>query len=258
MSIVKFKKQTKTLLAIPVYNEEKYLDAMLDEVRGYIQDILVVDDGSTDGSTEILSKRQDICFIRHPKNRGYGQSIIDAIHFAHGRGYDWVITIDCDLQHEPSRIPDFLEAIKQDDADIISGSRYMDESQQSSTPPSDRRAINMKISDLLKKQLELSLSDTFCGFKAYRVAQTAELDLTESGYAFPLEFWVQVIAGGLRVKEIPVSLIYNDPNRYFGGDLDDADVRYSHYLDVFERALTKANRQCPIACDLKKRINCLQ
>ncbi|MCF7958350.1 MAG: glycosyltransferase family 2 protein [Phycisphaerae bacterium] len=258
MSTVKFEKEIKTLLAIPVYNEEKYLNTILDAVHGYIRDILVIDDGSTDGSTEILSKRQDICYIRHPKNRGYGQSIIDAIHFAHGRGYDWVITIDCDWQHEPARIPDFLEAIKRNDMDIISGSRYMDDSQQDSAPPSDRQNINMKISALLNRRLGLSLTDAFCGFKAFRVARTAELDLSESGYAFPLEFWVQVVAGGLRVREIPVSLIYNDSNRYFGGDLDDADVRYSHYLDVFERALEKSNRQYPTISDLKKKRNCLR
>ena len=230
-------KDPKILLAIPVYNEEKHLNAVLDEVKRYISDILVIDDGSTDNSRALLCRQPNICLISCPQNRGYGRTIMDAFHFAVGRDYDWIITMDCDLQHEPARIPEFIAAIHTDDADIISGSRYLPESQCNGCPPSDRRKINRLITDMINQQLNLNLTDAFCGFKAHRVSVVKDMKLTENGYALPLEFWVLVAASNLRIKEIPISLIYNDPNRSFGGTLDDADIRLEHYKKVFERTL---------------------
>jgi len=213
---------------------------VLDEVTRYVSDVVVIDDGSTDASKMILARRDDICFISHAHNRGYGQSIIDAFYFAQGCDYQWVITMDCDLQHEPVRLPDFLKAIEQDDADIISGSRYMNESSRANNPPADRRKINHEISELLASRLQLRLTDAFCGFKAFRVEAVSSLALTETGYAFPLEFWVQAVKHQLRVREIPVSLIYHDPNRHFGGELDDAAIRLEHYKQVLEQVMEAA------------------
>lgn len=242
----------KILLAIPLYNEAKYINAILNEVHKYIDDVLVVDDGSTDGSKLILAERKNICVISYPCNRGYGQTIINAFDFAIGSGYDWIITMDCDLQHEPEQIPHFIDVIKKDHADIIygsdiiSGSRYLDNSPKSGLgPPPDRQKINKAITKLVNEELNLPITDAFCGFKAHRVKAVEKMQLGEVGYAVPLEFWVQCAAMRLRVKEIPVSLIYNDPNRHFGGELDDPDTRLNHYLDVFEKTLIKAGLKNP-------------
>src|SRR5205085_12523603 len=97
-----FKEKTlRVLIAIPVYNELKYVEHVLDRVKQFHGDILVVDDGSTDGTARILSSRSDIHLIRHADNQGYGQSLIDAFAHADAHGYDWLITMDCDEQHEP-------------------------------------------------------------------------------------------------------------------------------------------------------------
>ena len=77
-----------------------------------------------------------------------------------------------------------------------------------------------------------NLTDSFCGFKAHRVKPTVGLGLTEKGYAFPMQLWPRAIAAGLRITEIPVRLIYNDPTRHFGGGLDDPSERLIHYLEV--------------------------
>ena len=230
------------MLAIPVYNEEKHLDAVLDAVGRYTPNVLVIDDGSTDQSKLILARRQDVCAISHHQNCGYGQSIMHGLHFAVGCDFKWVITMDCDLQHEPRQIPDFLKAIEEDDADIISGSRYIQTADEEVSPPADRRKINKIITRSLKETLGLNLTDAFCGFKAYRLEAVSRLELTETGYAFPLEFWVQAAYQKLRVREIPVQLIYNDPQRYFGGELDDPERRLQHYREVFQRALDKVGR----------------
>lgn len=231
--------KNSVLLAIPVYNEEKHLDAVLDAVGHYTPNVLVIDDGSTDQSKLILARRQDVCVISHHQNCGYGQSIMHGLHFALGCDFKWVITMDCDLQHEPRQIPDFLKAIEEDDADIISGSRYIQTADEEVSPPADRRQINKMITRSLKETLGLNLTDAFCGFKAYRLEAVSRLELTETGYAFPLEFWVQAACRKLRIREIPVQLIYNDPQRYFGGELDDPERRLKHYQEVFQRALDK-------------------
>jgi len=230
----------RTLLAIPVYNEDRYLRRVLSEVRRYIADILVVDDGSTDGTPGILTEQPEIAVIRHATNRGYGQSLIDAFAYAARRGYDWIITMDCDEQHEPCRIPDFVAAAAADDSDVISGSRYMRGTPADDLPPPDRRRINAQITHLINEVLGLPITDAFCGYKACRVAALYGLRLTETGYAFPIPFWVQAVRAKLRVREISVRLIYNDPHRSFGGTLDDPAIRLQHYLDVFYRELGDA------------------
>lgn len=222
----------KTLVAMPVFNEAPTLERVMRCVRQYADDLLVVNDGSTDGTEAILRKTGGVEVIHHPENRGYGQSLIDAFKFASCRDYDWVITIDCDEQHEPARIPEFLAAIREDDADVVSGSRYLNENLNDDDAPPDRRRINCAITELLRILLDLRVTDSFCGFKAHRVAAMERLSLTEPGYAFPLQFWPQCVRAGLRIREIPVRRIYLDQNRSFGATLDDPAARLQHYLEV--------------------------
>lgn len=229
----------KLLVTIPVYNEERTLLPVLDAVREHARHILVVDDGSTDGTAALLREQRGVCVIGHPENRGYGQSLIDAFAHADRCGFDWVITIDCDEQHEPAEIPGFMEAIRRDDADIISGSRYLVAHADDDDAPNDRREINFTVNKLLAEMLGLHLTDSFCGFKAYRVSALRRLGLDEPGYAFPLQFWVQCVRAGLRIHELPVRRIYRDRSRTFGGTLDDPAARLQHYLEVLVRELRR-------------------
>ncbi len=230
----------RTLIAVPVYNEQKYVTKVLDEIRRYANgDILVIDDGSTD-QTPLLLAQQPVDVVRHAQNRGYGQSLIDAFRWTLCNRYDWLITMDCDEQHEPASLPDFHRAIEQLDADVISGSRYLDASLVSvGGPPADRRSINATLTQTLNRSLGLSITDAFCGYKAYRVRAVRHLMLDETGYAFPIQFWVQCVANGLRIKEIPVRLIYKDPNRSFGAVLDNPEHRLRHYEGVLQREMEK-------------------
>ena len=229
----------RLLIAVPVYNEQKYLGPVLDKIKRFHDDILVIDDGSTDGTAEILAARDDVKTLRHAVNRGYGQSLIDAFAWADAKGYDWVITIDCDEQHEPARIPDFLSEIGTDQWDIVSGSRYLRPDSQDDLPPADRQSINATITAQLNDLFNFGITDSFCGYKAQRVSAMRRLQLDEPGYAFPLQLWPRAAAAGLRIKEIPVRLIYNDPTRHFGGLLDDATERLRHYTDVLRRELLR-------------------
>lgn len=229
----------RLLVAIPVYNERKYVEHVLQKVLAIHPDVLLVDDGSSDGTAEYLATRRDVKLIRHSSNAGYGQSLIDAFAYADAHGYDWVITMDCDEQHEPERIPDFIREIKTNRWDLISGSRYLQPSAEDDLPPGDRRTINATITAMLNEMFGLQLTDSFCGFKAHRVAAMRRIQLTETGYAFPLQLWPAVVRAGFRITELPVRLIYKDLNRNFGGALNDASHRLKHYLEVFHAELAR-------------------
>lgn len=226
----------KLLIAIPVYNEERHLEAVLREVKRYAEHILVVNDGSTDGTAELLAKDADLHVVTHEKNRGYGSALISAVDYALRTDSDVLVTMDCDGQHEPARIPVLLEAI--DDADIVSGSRYLRDFRQTTLPtPADRRYINETITREINDLFGLNLTDAFCGFKAYRVEMLAKLRITETGWGMPLQVWVQAAQLGLRVKEVGVPRLYLDPNRTFGGVLNDANERLAYYRRVLHEAL---------------------
>lgn len=228
----------RVLTALPVYNEVGHVNPVLDEVVRYANDVLVVDDGATDGTSALLDARTDIRVLRHEKNRGYGAALKTAFDYAVEQKYDVLVTIDCDGQHEPQRIGQLVAACR--DADMVSGSRYLRNKENADQAPAERRQINTQITRELNELLGLSLTDAFCGFKAYRVPALAKLTITESGYGMPLEVWVQAVHQGLRVVELPVPLIYLEEERSFGGSLDDGRRRLEYYHRVLDAALAAA------------------
>ncbi|MEO0512807.1 MAG: glycosyltransferase family 2 protein [Planctomycetota bacterium] len=271
----------RTLLAIPVFNEQKHVAQVLEHALEVLESdnalqaaggtletsVLVIDDGSTDATPQLLAQFP-VEVVRHSTNRGYGRSMQDAFRWAAVDRFDWVITMDCDEQHEPDALPEFLEAqaaadaarddtpqsnpaqSNSDAADVISGSRYFippEATQAEGAPPPDRRRINGLITTELNERLGLSLTDGFCGYKSYRVAALEKLRLTQDGYAFPMQFWVQAVAHGLTTREIPVKLIYNDLKRSFGGPLDIAETRLAHYRRVLHCELDRCGPSLPTA-----------
>ena len=237
----------RVLTALPVYNEEHHIAPVLAEVRKFADDILVVDDGSSDGTPQKLAAEAGIRTIRHPRNRGYGAGLKTAFEYALEQKFEVLVTIDCDGQHAPALIPEMAAKVFPEDGppnDIVSGSRYLKSFNGDSVPPIERRKINATITEYLNENLGFAITDAFCGFKAYRVPVLAKFEITELGYAMPLQLWIQAMAHRMRILEMPVPLIYLEEERSFGGSLDDGQKRLAYYLEVLNRELANASYGC--------------
>ncbi len=228
-----------TLIALPAYNEKKDIGFIVSQIKKYDLDILVVDDGSTDGTQDKLLEIENINTIVHEKNLGYGQAIIDAFKYGISHGYDSIITMDCDGQHIPDEIQTFLAQIS--NYDIVSGSRYLIPTNKlDPNIPPDRYAINMEITRILNETTTLELTDSFCGFKAYKTNAIKKMELTDSGYGMPLQLWMQAWKSGLKIREIPVKLIYNNAEKRFGGELDNPTTRINYYKEIIKREMCES------------------
>lgn len=232
----------RVLIAVPAFNEERTVDRVLERLAAFGLPILVIDDGSSDGTAAKVAAHP-VELVRHARNEGYGAVMCAVFAWAAHRDFDWVITMDCDDQHEPGFIPDFLREIARGDTDVVSGSRYLASLPSDVAAPSDRAAINRtmteEINEALRGAFDRPLTDSFCGFKAYRVHACHALHLTAKGYEFPMQFWVQAAANRLRVREIPVSRIYLDVKRSFGNGLDDPTRRLTVYRSTLHSELQR-------------------
>lgn len=221
---------------MPVHNESATVMGVLDSVFDHFDgDVIVIDDGSTDSTPVLLAERGDVTIVRLDRNCGYGCALRIGFDVARDVGVDRIVTMDCDGQHEPDHIPEFLAAL--DRADIVSGSRYLSENGSGDEAPPDRRQVNERITRMVNAATGWSLTDAFCGFKAYRTEALAKLTLTEPGYAMPLELWAEAWRAGLNVIELPVERIYCDRDRSFGGQMDDPAHRFAYYEGVWAAAM---------------------
>ncbi len=204
-----------TLLVIPVYQEEENISKVLYDIEksratGIPFDILIIDDGSTDSTPSILDRLQkDIEFdiLMHKENVGYGNALKSGFDSAIRGGYNTIITMDADEQHDPDFLKSFF-AIK--GADILSGSRYQDIVLGKNSIPPDRFLINMIMTTIVNHLTGYSLTDSFCGMKAYKVDALKKLDLKglAEGYEMPLQLLFQARSNNLSIIEVPVPLIY--------------------------------------------------
>ena len=116
--------KTRILTALPVYNEVSHVAHVLNELKQHVDDILVIDDGSTDGTGEVLKKISHVCVERHARNLGYGAALNTAFRYALEHGFDVLVTMDCDGQHQPRFVREIAGMIDESsDApiDMISG-----------------------------------------------------------------------------------------------------------------------------------------
>lgn len=196
-----------TIVIIPAHNEEKTIREVITRCKEINVKPLVVDDGSTDDTSEIA--RQLTTVIRKHKNKGKGEALKSGFHYVNCfTNYEFVVIIDGDLQYDPFEIPKLIEALKT--ADYVIGQRDW------SQVPFRHRVGNYLWVKTFNILFCTDLKDTNCGFIAMRAEVMQRLNVS-SGYIVDNDMLMQALEMGFVVKNAPISVRYNDKRNLFSG-----------------------------------------
>ena len=200
------------LVVLPTFNEVANIATVLERVRAAVPeaDVLVVDDGSPDGTAdlaeEVGGRLGAIEVLRRPGKAGLGSAYRTGFRWGMERGHDVLVEMDADLSHDPSDLPALLAAVDHG-ADLTIGSRYVP---GGSIPDWSwhRRMLSRWGNRYAAGVLGLAVNDVTAGFRAYRAETLAEIDLDHvvaDGYGFQIEMTYEVVRRGGRVVEVPIS-----------------------------------------------------
>ncbi|HEB71965.1 MAG TPA: polyprenol monophosphomannose synthase [Nitrospirae bacterium] len=201
---------SKSLVIIPTYNEIENIEPLIHKVHGVLPEtsILVIDDNSQDGTTEMVEKIKSsdsrVDLIRRPGKLGLGTAYIAGFKYAIEKGYDFIFEMDGDFSHDPAYLPAFLTAAKE--ADLVIGSRYI--------PGGGvvnwsffRKLISIGGSIYSRLILAMPYKDLTGGFKCFRREALMAIpldDVFSEGYSFQIEMTYRVHKKGMRIREIPI------------------------------------------------------
>lgn len=190
---------------VPAYNEAEKLKKLLPQLKEYNLDIIVIDDGSRD-ETSNAAKESGVEVIRHEKNSGKGKALQTGFDFILKKNYDAVITMDADLQHDTCHIPEFIAAYETDNADIILGDRML----RPENMPRLRYWTNRFTSGIISILTGCHMRDTQSGFRLIKREVLREVKLSTSRFDSESELLIKAVALGFKVASIPVRTIYFD------------------------------------------------
>ncbi|MGY8988324.1 MAG: DUF2062 domain-containing protein, partial [Flavobacteriales bacterium] len=202
--------EKKWCVIIPTFNNDKTLEKVLKEVLDICKNIIVVNDGSDDNTSQILKNFSDkINIIPHKENKGKGQSLRDAFEYAIKKDFEYGITIDSDGQHYPADINLFIEAIAKHPDSIIVGARDMD---QVGIPK--KSSFGNKFSNFwFWAETGISLSDTQTGFRLYPLNKMSGIRFFTTKFEFEIEVMVRMAWKDVLIKEIPIRVKYDEKER---------------------------------------------
>ena len=196
----------KTFVIIPAFNEGTRLSAVLDDVRRYVTDIIVVDDGSNEKNAALIAQCRDrATILRHSINLGKGAAMRTGVEAAIGRGAEAVVLMDGDGQHQASDIPVLLQKLEREDLDIVFGSRSIGRDM-----PLVMMLGNKFLSLCSSYLFGLYVSDTQSGFRAFRTRAYPALRWDSARYAVETEMIANAAKEKLRTGEVQVQTIYQD------------------------------------------------
>ncbi len=194
----------KCCIIVPTYNNSSTLNHVLDETLKYTRNIIVINDGSTDSTANILSEYSFIKTISHKKNRGKGVSLRTGFSVANKLGYDYAITIDSDGQHKPDDLPKFIQEIEKNPGSLILGARNMD---QKSVP--GKSSFGHKFSNFwCLVETGLKLPDTQTGFRLYPINKLKNMRFYTKKFEFEIEVLVRAAWKSINITHVPIDVYY--------------------------------------------------
>ena len=195
----------KITIGIPAYNEEKNIASIITKLKKITDSIIVCDDGSSDMTSEI-SKNLGAIVITHKKNMGYGVAINSIFQKAKEVNSDLLVTFDADGQHRVEDIQNVIEPIKNNVADLVIGSRFLD---IKSNVPNYRKIGIKVITKITNVSIKKKLTDSQSGFRAYNKQVLSQISPSDIGMGISTEILIKSSSKGLRIMEVPVTILYS-------------------------------------------------
>jgi glycosyltransferase involved in cell wall biosynthesis len=199
----------KIYAVIPAFNNERTIIDLIERVRNSINHVLVIDDGSTD-KTASLAENSGAHVIRVPKNRGKGNALRIAFNFALVHDLDAIITLDADLQHDPSEISKFIEQNKKDGSNIIIGNRLHGEN----PIPPIRYGPNRVGTILFSWLTGQTIKDSQCGFRLYDRKMMQNIRILNDGFEAEADILLRAGRRGYKIGFVPIQAIYFSDGRH--------------------------------------------
>jgi glycosyltransferase involved in cell wall biosynthesis len=192
---------------IPAFNEEKTIGGIVQKTKQYVNEVVVVDDGSTD-ATQKIAHDSGATVLRHTRNMGYGTALATGFRYFKGNGAKVLVVLDADGQHNPDEIPKLIAPVTTGRADIVIGSRFIDGCDDSEVPAYRKFGIGV-VNRAWKLASGDDHSDTQCGFRAYSRDAVEKIEIKETNMSASLEILDKASANQLRIVEVPVSVSYD-------------------------------------------------
>ena len=217
--------QPFVVVGIPAYNEEDSIAPVILEAQKFADAVMVCDDGSTD-LTARIAERLGADVVRHKRNLGYGAAIKSLFERARELEADVLVTLDGDGQHAPVEIPAVLKPINDGLADVVIGSRFVDDRRTSEMPM--YRKIGAKlITKIVNGSCKSGVTDAQSGFRAYNRRALEQLRIVESGMGASVEILLEAAKHDLKICEVPSSCKYNN-----GKGKTSTEHPFSHGVNV--------------------------
>lgn len=234
--LMRARKGPVTIAAVPAFNEEVAIGSIVLRLKKYMDEVLVIDDGSKDRTAEI-AKMAHATVLSHVTNQGKGASIKDAFEYARAAKADILVLIDGDGQHNPDEVPALMKPILDNEADIVNGSRFL--TKRNHNVPLYRRVGQEILSFATNSGVSQKVTDSQNGFRAFSSKAFDCFSFRQTGMAIESEMLIDASDAKMKIKEVPINVRYDVPNASSYNPI-------THGFSVLEKVLGLISYRKPI------------
>ncbi len=227
----------KVIGVVPAYNEQGRIERTVSACLPYVDELVVVDDGSMDQTFSALKSMSNIHAIRHAINRGQGAALRTGTKAALTLGADIIVHIDADGQHNPAQIPTLAKPIQLGQADIVFGSRFLDAKPQGM--PRSRRFLlwGARWFNTFTQGIPRSVTDPQSGFRAFSSLAASQINFKQDRMAHASEILKLATRSNLRWQEVPINVSYTAESLRKGQKNTDAlKIAWQLFLGIFTKS----------------------